>query len=120
MCVSHVYPTTGVRLPLHLLRKKADELNIRYLIVDGAQAMGMIHLSSNEDSLENCDFYACPGHKWLNGPLGTGVLYIKNADIRPPEFYPTLSQMNGEISGFGISLSQMWILQARPLKTCMP
>ncbi len=96
LCVSHVYPTTGVRLPLRLLRKKADELNIRYLVVDGAQAMGMVDLGKDGDSMENCDFYACPGHKWLNGPPGTGVLYIKNADIRPPEFYPTISQRMGK------------------------
>jgi len=57
LCVSHVYPTTGVRLPLRLLRKKADELNIRYLVVDGAQAMGMIDLGRDGDSIENCDFY---------------------------------------------------------------
>ena len=95
LCVSHVYPTTGVRLPLGALREKADELNIPYLVVDGAQAMGMVDLSGNGDSVENCDFYACPGHKWLNGPPSTGVLYIRNADIRPPEFYPTISQRMG-------------------------
>jgi selenocysteine lyase/cysteine desulfurase len=96
LCVSHVYPTTGVRLPLRALRQKADELNIPYLVVDGAQAMGMVDLSGSGDSVENCDFYACPGHKWLNGPPSTGVLYIRNADIRPPEFYPTISQRMGK------------------------
>jgi len=96
LCVSHVYPTTGVRLPLRALREKADELNIPYLVVDGAQAMGMVDLSGSGDSVENCDFYACPGHKWLNGPPSTGVLYIRNADIRPPEFYPTISQRMGK------------------------
>ncbi len=99
LCVSHVYPTTGVRLPLQLLRKKADKLEIRYLIVDGAQAMGMLNLGKDGDSLENCDFYACPGHKWLNGPPSTGVLFIKNANIRPPEFYPVISQRMGKYSG---------------------
>jgi len=92
LCVSHVYPTTGVRLPLRALRKKADELDIRYLIVDGAQALGMVDLTSHDDGIDNSDFYACPGHKWLNGPPSTGVLYIRNAGIRPPEFYPTISQ----------------------------
>jgi selenocysteine lyase/cysteine desulfurase len=96
LCVSHVYPTTGVRLPLKLLREKADDLGIRYLVVDGAQAMGMVDLGKDGDSIENCDFYACPGHKWLNGPPSTGVLYIKNAGIRPPEFYPTISQRMGK------------------------
>ena len=99
LCVSHVYPTTGVRLPLGALREKADELNIPYLVVDGAQAMGMVDLGGNGDSVENCDFYACPGHKWLNGPPSTGVLYIRNADIRPPEFYPTISQRMGKYTG---------------------
>ena len=101
LCVSHVYPTTGVRLPLRLLREKADELGIPYLVVDGAQAMGMVDLGTHGDSLENCDFYACPGHKWLNGPPGTGVLYIRNADIRPPEFYPIISQRMGKYTGCG-------------------
>jgi selenocysteine lyase/cysteine desulfurase len=87
-----------VRLPLRALREKAGELDIPYLIVDGAQALGMIDVSSRGDSVENCDFYACPGHKWLNGPPSTGVLYIRNADIHPPEFYPTISQRMGKYS----------------------
>jgi len=101
LCVSHVYPTTGVRLPLGMLRQKADELNIPYLVVDGAQAMGMVDLGKQGDSLENCDFYAGPGHKWMNGPPGTGVLYIRNADIRPPEFYPTVSQRMSKYTDCG-------------------
>lgn len=96
LCVSHVYPSTGVRLPLAALRQKADELDIRYLVVDGAQAMGMIDLTSSADNIQDCDFYACPGHKWLNGPPSTGVLYIRNENIRPPEFYPTISQRMGQ------------------------
>jgi len=75
-----------------LLRRKVDQLNIRYLIVDGAQAMGMLDLTAEDDDIRHCDFYACPGHKWLNAPPSTGVLYIRDDRIRPPEFYPTLSQ----------------------------
>jgi hypothetical protein len=93
------HPTTGVRLPLQALREKAEQLGIEYLIVDGAQAIGMIDLTTSAESVENCDFYACPGHKWLNGPPSTGVLYIRNADIRPPEFYPTISQRMGKYTG---------------------
>jgi len=92
LCVSHVYPTTGVRLPLQALRKKAKQLNIQYLIVDGAQAFGVIDITQGEDDIKHTDFYACPGHKWLNGPPSTGILYIKNSKIKPPEFYPSLSQ----------------------------
>jgi selenocysteine lyase/cysteine desulfurase len=99
LCVSHVYPTSGVRLPLRALREKADQLEIPYLVVDGAQAMGMVDLTADGDSLQNCDFYACPGHKWLNGPPGTGILYLRNAELRPPEFYPTISQRMGKYDG---------------------
>ena len=95
LCVSHVYPTTGVRLPLRALRQKADQLNIEYLVVDGAQAFGMLDLTSRDEDIRHCDFYACPGHKWLNGPPSTGVLYIKNEKIQPPELYPTISQRMG-------------------------
>lgn len=101
LAVSHVYPTTGVRLPLAALRAHADELGVGYLIVDGAQALGAVDLTPAGDSLQHCDFYACPGHKWLNGPPSTGVLYIRNAAIRPPEFYPTLSQRMGKYAGCG-------------------
>jgi len=100
LCVSHVYPTTGVRLPLRALRHKADQLNIRYLIVDGAQAFGMLDLTTPEEDIRHCDFYACPGHKWLNGPPSTGVLYIKNENIQPPEFYPTISQCMGNYTSY--------------------
>jgi len=99
LCVSHVYPTTGVRLPLEALREKADALNIKYLIVDGAQAFGMVDISRGRDNITHTDFYACPGHKWLNGPPSTGILYIKNSRIRPPEFYPILSQRMTKYSG---------------------
>ena len=71
---------------------KADELKITYLIVDGAQAIGAIDINNVNERVNNCDFYACSGHKWLNGPPSTGVLYIRNSEIQPPEFYPTLSQ----------------------------
>ena len=92
LCVSHVYPSTGIQLPLNLLREKADELGIQYLVVDGAQAFGMLDLSQGSNAISHTDFYACPGHKWLNGPPSTGILYIRNENIQPPELYPVLSQ----------------------------
>jgi len=92
LCISHVYPTVGVRLPLDEVRSRADDLNIRYLIVDGAQGVGMVDLGRPENQVTNCDFYAGPTHKWMNGPPGTGWLYVKNERIRPPEYWPPLSQ----------------------------
>lgn len=95
LCISHIYNTNGIRLPLNKIKQRVDELNISYLIVDGAQALGMVDLSKPENRLENCDFYAGPTHKWLNGPPGTGILYIKNLNLCPPEFYPVFSQKMG-------------------------
>ncbi len=113
LCVSHVYPSTGIRLPLKLLRKKADKLSIKYLIVDGAQAFGMIDISQGNDDIKHCDFYACPGHKWLNGPPGTGILFLKNNSIKPPEFYPTLSQRMEKYSSENSTFPMAEALQVR-------
>ncbi|PHS17049.1 MAG: hypothetical protein COA86_10320 [Kangiella sp.] len=113
LCVSHVYPSTGIRLPLKLLRKKADQLSIKYLIVDGAQAFGMIDLSEGDDDIKLSDFYACPGHKWLNGPPGTGILFLKNKSIKPPEFYPTLSQRMEKYSSKNSDFPMAEALQVR-------
>lgn len=95
LCISHTYNTTGVRLPLDKVKQRADQLNIRYLIVDGAQGLGMVDMSQAENRVDNCDFYAAPTHKWMNGPPGTGVLYIRDQQLCPPEFYPLLSQKMG-------------------------
>lgn len=114
LCVSHVYPTTGLRLPLNLLRQKADELGIEYLIVDGAQAFGKVDVTQGSDKITYTDFYACPGHKWLNGPPSTGILFIKDADIRPPELYPVMSQrMTNLISGSNPTYPMAEALQVR-------
>ncbi len=96
LCVSHVYSTNGVRLPLDKLQRRANELDIDYIIIDGAQAVGMVDVNKPENRVDNCDFYAAPTHKWMNGPPGTGMLYIRDPYLSPPEFYPTLSQKMGE------------------------
>jgi len=113
LCVSHVYPTTGVRLPLQALKQKIVELGIHYLVVDGAQAMGMIDLGPGQDHIGHCDFYGGPGHKWLNGPPGTGILYLRNASIKPPEFFPTLSQRMGEYNDENSTYPMAKALQVR-------
>jgi len=118
LCVSHVYPTVGVRLPLDEVRRRADDLNITYLIVDGAQGVGMVDLNRPENRVTNCDFYAGPTHKWMNGPPGTGWLYIKNDRIRPPEFSPPLSQkMAAYMSDDGID-SHLPMAEALQVRGC--
>ena len=71
--VSHVTYTTGLKLPIarlsELLRPRGC-----LLIVDGAQAVGSIPVNVRD---LGCDAYATSGHKWLLGPKGTGLLYIR-------------------------------------------
>ena len=43
-------------------------------MVDAAQTAGHLPIDVQADHI---DFLACPGHKGLFGPLGTGVLYIR-------------------------------------------
>lgn len=71
--VSHVTYTNGLVLPIARL---AELLRPRdcLLIVDGAQAAGVIPVNLSE---LGCHAYATSGHKWLLGPKGTGILSIR-------------------------------------------
>lgn len=117
LCISHVFPSTGIKLPLKALRKRTNELGIKYLIIDGAQAIGMVDISQGDNHITYADFYACPGHKWLNGPPSTGILYIKNSAIKPPEFYPVLSQRMGKYIK-GSSTSSFPMTEALQVRGC--
>ena len=88
LCCSHVNFTTGLRMPVKQLCKLAAQHNM-ISVIDGAQSMGMLDLNFKD---LGCDFYACPGHKWLNGPPGTGVLYVRDSKNNPYGLWPTLSQ----------------------------
>jgi cysteine desulfurase/selenocysteine lyase len=53
-----------------------------YVLVDGAQAVG--HIQMNVKEL-GCDFYAFPAHKWLLGPEGLGILYVRKEVLNQVE-----------------------------------
>ncbi len=71
--VSHVTYTTGLKLPITRLSELLRPRRC-LLVVDGAQAVGSIPVNVRE---LGCDAYATSGHKWLLGPKGTGMLYIR-------------------------------------------
>ncbi len=75
--VSHVTAPTGLWFDIEAIGNFAKERDI-WFHVDGAQTTGMfpIHLNTL-----NCDSYGTSGHKWLNGPQGTGLLYIREDRI---------------------------------------
>ncbi|MBN1993437.1 MAG: aminotransferase class V-fold PLP-dependent enzyme [Anaerolineae bacterium] len=73
LVISHVLWNTGARLPLNDIVALAHRRNI-LVLVDGAQSAGAIPLDLPASGV---DFYALPGQKWLCGPEGTGVLYVR-------------------------------------------
>lgn len=71
--LSHLQHTDGAILPLADICSFAKQRNI-FSVIDGAQACGAIHIAVKTLS---CDFYAASLHKWLNAPLGHGLLYVR-------------------------------------------
>lgn len=69
---SHILYSTGLRMPVAELCALAREKDC-LAVVDGAQAVGAMPI---DVKALGCHFYATTGHKWLNGPKGTGLLYI--------------------------------------------
>lgn len=102
--VSHVPWDTGEVLPLAeiaRLCRDRGEGRIR-LIVDGAQAVGVLPLDL---PAMGADVYAFPGHKWWCGPEGAAGLYVGPealAELQPtfvgPRSFAFTS--SGEVSGF--------------------
>ena len=88
IAVSHITWSTGTRLPVQRLCKLAKDKGI-VTVVDGAHALGALSLNVAQIG---CDFYATSGHKWLNGPPGTGVLYIRDAHPDRGNFDPILAE----------------------------
>jgi selenocysteine lyase/cysteine desulfurase len=72
--VSHITCTTGLVMPV---REIADLCRSKGIVcvIDGAQAVGQIPVDLHA---LGCDFYVASGHKWILGPKGTGVLYVRD------------------------------------------
>ena len=69
----HASNVTGAIQPIAEAGRIARESGALFLI-DAAQSAGSIPIDL---SLLPVDLLACPGHKGLLGPLGTGILYIR-------------------------------------------
>lgn len=74
VCVTHASNVTGVVQPIAEIGEICRQKGVRFL-VDAAQTAG--HLAIDLANLP-VDMLACPGHKRLLGPLGTGVLYLSS------------------------------------------
>ena len=82
VAVSHVLSATGRILPVADMARLTHQ-NRSLLLVDGAHAVGQMRVDLKD---LQCDFYTTNGHKWLFGPAGTGLLFVRQelqALVRP-------------------------------------
>lgn len=75
--VSHLTAPTGILFDAPAIAREARKRGI-WFHIDGAQSAGMIPLDLHRIG---CDSFATSGHKWLNGPQESGILYIRENRI---------------------------------------
>ena len=72
VCVSHVASPDGRIIPVADVADLAHEQGVPVL-VDVAQSVGTFPV---DIPALGCDFMVGSGHKWLLGPMGTGILWV--------------------------------------------
>jgi cysteine desulfurase / selenocysteine lyase len=78
--LSSVNYATGYRIDVSEIGKFLHQNGILFC-VDAIQSLGAFPID-----VEHVDFLACGAHKWLLGPLGIGILYVKKSatsKVRP-------------------------------------
>jgi cysteine desulfurase family protein len=78
--MTHASNVTGTIMPVHEIGEIARQRNIMFM-VDASQSAGNLPIDVNS---MNISLLAMPGHKGLLGPMGTGLLYVRdNVQLRP-------------------------------------
>lgn len=77
---THASNVCGTIEPVREIAAAAHEAGALFLL-DASQTIGAEEV---DNSVINADFIAFPGHKGLMGPLGTGALYVRDADTVTP------------------------------------
>ncbi len=73
LAISSVQWNNGFRCDIATLSRLCADRGI-WLVVDAVQQLGAVPLDVRATPV---DVLACGGHKWLNSPFGTGILYIR-------------------------------------------
>lgn len=77
---THASNVWGIKLPIERIAALAHEYGIKTM-VDAAQSAGVVDIDFENSQI---DFLCMPGHKGLYGPMGTGILIIREPDDLKP------------------------------------
>lgn len=80
--ISHVSHVDGRIFPIQEVASLARARHC-LVVIDGAQAVGHIPVDLNALDF---DAYFFPGHKWCEGPLGTGALVVRESFFTHPRY----------------------------------
>ncbi len=89
--MSHVSHVDGRIFPIHAVASLARTARCPVMI-DGAQAVG--HLPVDVETLD-VDVYFFSGHKWCEGPLGTGAMVVRERFFTRPDFRAIQEERRG-------------------------
>lgn len=76
---THISNITGFRLPVREIIEAIKRKGDIYVHVDGAQTWGVADVNLGE---MGCDSFSASAHKWFMGPRETGLLYVREDNIR--------------------------------------
>ncbi len=79
LVIPHVDNMIGLRHPVEAIAEAAKARGVDYVLVDGAQSVGMIPVDLSATVV---DAYAASPHKWLQSPKGLGLFFI-TSELRP-------------------------------------
>lgn len=74
LVLPHIDNTVGLRHPVREIAAAARERGVRWIAVDGAQAVGMLPVDVGALGV---DVYATSPHKWLQAPKGLGLVVLQ-------------------------------------------
>ena len=84
IAVTHLTSTTGIQYPAREIAALARRRGI-WMHLDGAQTFGAFDVNLQEIGP---DSYSTSAHKWLMGPLESGLLYVRAERI--PQLWPSI------------------------------
>jgi len=93
VCVTHIINWNGQVLPVKEIASYAKSQGAD-VMVDAAHTIGQRPMQVDKLDI---DYLASSLHKWLGGPFGTGVLYVKKGKRK--ELFPTFAGPNPQSRG---------------------